>query len=56
LGDVSAFAFSLFAAQQQVPTNALIANRAPRIVKAMLAHETGNQAKTITKIASTHPQ
>jgi hypothetical protein len=42
------------AAQQQVPTSARIANRAPNIVKAILAQETGNQAKTITKTASTH--
>jgi hypothetical protein len=42
------------AAQQQVPTSARIANAAPNIVKAILAQETGNHAKKITKTASTH--
>jgi hypothetical protein len=49
-------AFSFFrhiVAQQQVPTSARISNSAPNIVSAMLAHETGSQANTITRAART---
>jgi hypothetical protein len=49
-----AFCFSRIDAQQQVPTNARIANSAPKTVKAILAQETCHQAKTITKIANTN--
>jgi hypothetical protein len=50
----SAFSFGLhIAAQQQVPTSARITNSAPNTVRAILAHETGSQAKTITKAAKT---
>jgi hypothetical protein len=54
--DASDFICSHLAAQQQVPTNARIANTAPNMVKAIFAQETGSQAKTITSIASTHLQ
>ena len=42
--------------EQQVPTNARITNNAPNIVKAIFDQETGSQAKTITRTASTHLQ
>ena len=42
--------------QQQAPNKALITNRTPKTVKAILAQETSHQAKTITKTPSRIPQ
>ena len=42
--------------QQQAPNNALITNRTPKTVKAILPQETSHQAKTITKTPSRIPQ